>query len=83
MKEVDISLGYICVTRHPLSISVYSNHYHMTIHIMSTFLAPKPVGRRARKPGIDRKPRQAYSAKQLDRLESEFKVKKAQIPNQT
>ena len=39
-----------------------------------TILAPKPVGRRARKPGIDRKPRQAYSAKQLDRLESEFKV---------
>ncbi len=37
-------------------------------------LAPKPVGRRARKPGVDRKPRQAYSAKQLDRLESEFKV---------
>ena len=41
------------------------------------FPAPKPVGRRARKPGIDRKPRQAYSAKQLDRLESEFKVKKS------
>ena len=38
------------------------------------FSAPKPVGRRARKPGIDRKPRQAYSAKQLDRLENEFKV---------
>ena len=41
-----------------------------------TILAPKPVGRRARKPGIDRKPRQAYSAKQLDRLENEFKVNK-------
>ena len=36
--------------------------------------APKPVGRRARKPGIDRKPRQAYSAKQLEKLEGEFKV---------
>jgi hypothetical protein len=36
--------------------------------------APKPVGRRTRKPGIDRKPRQAYSAKQLERLEAEFKV---------
>ncbi|OXA64201.1 Homeobox protein ceh-19 [Folsomia candida] len=35
--------------------------------------APKPSGRRARKPGLDRKPRQAYSAKQLERLESEFK----------
>ncbi|KAF4524336.1 hypothetical protein B566_EDAN015889, partial [Ephemera danica] len=38
--------------------------------------APKPVGRRSRKPGIDRKPRQAYSAKQLERLEAEFKVDK-------
>lgn len=38
------------------------------------YLAPKPVGRRSRKPGLDRKPRQAYSAKQLERLESEFKV---------
>ena len=40
------------------------------------FLAPKPSGRRARKPGIDRKPRQAYSAKQLERLENEFKLDK-------
>lgn len=39
-------------------------------------VAPKPSGRRARKPGLDRKPRQAYSAKQLERLESEFKVRK-------
>ncbi|CAK9824189.1 Homeobox protein ceh-19 [Anthophora retusa] len=38
--------------------------------------APKPSGRRSRKPGIDRKPRQAYSAKQLERLEAEFKVDK-------
>ncbi len=38
------------------------------------FPAPKPVGRRARKPGVDRKPRQAYSSKQLEKLESEFKV---------
>ncbi|XP_069687126.1 homeobox protein ceh-30-like [Periplaneta americana] len=38
--------------------------------------APKPVGRRTRKPGIDRKPRQAYSAKQLERLEAEFKIDK-------
>lgn len=38
------------------------------------FTAPKPVGRRSRKPGMDRKPRQAYSAKQLERLETEFKV---------
>ncbi|XP_011313689.1 homeobox protein ceh-19 isoform X2 [Fopius arisanus] len=38
--------------------------------------APKPSGRRSRKPGVDRKPRQAYSAKQLERLESEFKVDK-------
>lgn len=29
--------------------------------------------RRSRKPGVDRKPRQAYSAKQLEKLEAEFK----------
>ncbi|CAB0036032.1 unnamed protein product [Trichogramma brassicae] len=40
------------------------------------FSAPKPSGRRTRKPGIDRKPRQAYSVKQLDRLEAEFKIDK-------
>ena len=39
------------------------------------FTAPRPVGRRIRKPGIDRKPRQAYSTKQLDQLEAEFKVR--------
>ncbi|XP_068223094.1 homeobox protein HMX1-like [Palaemon carinicauda] len=38
--------------------------------------APRPTGRRSRKPGVDRKPRQAYSAKQLERLEAEFKVDK-------
>ncbi|CAL4115158.1 unnamed protein product, partial [Meganyctiphanes norvegica] len=38
--------------------------------------APRPSGRRCRKPGVDRKPRQAYSAKQLERLETEFKVDK-------
>ncbi|XP_037574641.1 homeobox protein HMX2 [Dermacentor silvarum] len=38
--------------------------------------APKPSGRRPRKPGVERKPRQAYSAKQLERLEAEFKVDK-------
>ncbi|CAH1775143.1 unnamed protein product [Owenia fusiformis] len=37
---------------------------------------PKPVGRRARKPGVDRKPRQAYSSKQLEQLEEEFKTDK-------
>lgn len=37
---------------------------------------PKPPNRRSRKPGLDRKPRQAYSAKQLERLEGEFKVDK-------
>ncbi|CAG9857534.1 unnamed protein product [Phyllotreta striolata] len=37
---------------------------------------PKPSSRRSRKPGLDRKPRQAYSAKQLERLETEFKIDK-------
>ncbi|XP_026477733.1 homeobox protein ceh-19-like [Ctenocephalides felis] len=31
---------------------------------------------RSRKSGVDRKPRQAYSAKQLERLEGEFKLDK-------
>lgn len=44
-------------------------------YLFITFAAPKPSGRRSRKPGIDRKPRQAYSAKQLERLEAEFKVR--------
>lgn len=43
---------------------------------VNILLAPKTVGRRSRKPGLDRKPRQAYSAKQLERLEAEFKVSK-------
>ena len=47
--------------------------YYDTIFIPQ---APKPIGRRARKPGVDRKPRQAYSAKQLDQLEAEFKADK-------
>uniref|UniRef100_A0A336KMZ2 CSON011266 protein n=1 Tax=Culicoides sonorensis TaxID=179676 RepID=A0A336KMZ2_CULSO len=39
-----------------------------------TGLTHKSVSsKRTRKPGIDRKPRQAYSAKQLERLENEFK----------
>lgn len=33
----------------------------------------KSSTKRSRKEGIDRKPRQAYSAKQLEKLESEFK----------
>ncbi|XP_037078449.1 homeobox protein ceh-19-like [Pollicipes pollicipes] len=38
--------------------------------------APRPVGRRVRKTGVDRKPRQAYSTRQLERLEDEFKIDK-------
>lgn len=49
-------------------IFVYINLYLIT--------APKSANRRSRKPGLDRKPRQAYSAKQLERLESEFKIDK-------
>ena len=54
-----------------------SNHYKKStlFHFSLLSPAPKPTGRRARKPGIDRKPRQAYSAKQLEKLESEFKVR--------
>ncbi|GJQ74261.1 hypothetical protein Trydic_g19162 [Trypoxylus dichotomus] len=48
---------------------------HKPAHIFG-LQAPKPTNRRSRKPGLDRKPRQAYSAKQLERLESEFKIDK-------
>lgn len=37
---------------------------------------PKLCGKRSRRSNVERKPRQAYSAKQLDRLESEFKTDK-------
>ena len=47
--------------------------------VLLLLVAPKPVGRRARKPGIDRKPRQAYSAKQLEKLEGEFKVSSSDL----
>lgn len=47
-----------------------------TLAEMCGIAAPKPSGRRPRKPGVERKPRQAYSAKQLERLEAEFKVDK-------
>lgn len=48
----------------------------LAITISSSISAPKPSSMRSRKPGLDRKPRQAYSAKQLERLESEFKIDK-------
>ncbi|KAG8231464.1 hypothetical protein J437_LFUL000181, partial [Ladona fulva] len=38
---------------------------------------PQPTtAKRSRRHGVDRKPRQAYSAKQLERLEAEFKADK-------
>lgn len=40
------------------------------------FVGPKLLGKRSRKQGIDRKPRQAYSVKQLEKLENEFKQDK-------
>lgn len=39
-------------------------------------IGPKLLGKRSRKSGIDRKPRQAYSVKQLEKLENEFKQDK-------
>jgi len=38
------------------------------------FIVPKSHYRRMRRSGMDRKPRQAYSALQLGKLEEEFKV---------
>ncbi|XP_013781776.1 homeobox protein HMX2-like [Limulus polyphemus] len=60
--------------------SAMAGHYGNTAVSQTSglgyWLAPKPSGRRPRKPGVERKPRQAYSAKQLERLEAEFKVDK-------
>ena len=52
-----------------LPVKSHNNYYYFVLRT-----APRPSGRRSRKPGADRKPRQAYSAKQLERLEAEFKV---------
>lgn len=61
----------------------FYGRFSTPITVNSTFisfyyfiLVPKPSGKRFRKPGVDRKPRQAYSAKQLERLENEFKQDK-------
>ncbi|XP_037828360.1 segmentation polarity homeobox protein engrailed [Lucilia sericata] len=50
-------------------IGTHFNHLHHH-HLMGL------QAKRFRKQGIDRKPRQAYSAKQLERLENEFKQDK-------
>lgn len=44
--------------------------------ILFSLTGPKYSGKRVRKSGIDRKPRQAYSTLQLERLECEFKQDK-------
>ncbi|XP_023306205.2 segmentation polarity homeobox protein engrailed [Lucilia cuprina] len=51
-------------------IGTHFNHLHHHHHLMGL------QAKRFRKQGIDRKPRQAYSAKQLERLENEFKQDK-------
>ncbi|XP_069358172.1 homeobox protein engrailed-2b-like [Maniola hyperantus] len=50
-------------------------HWLATQQPVSTFYDDKN-SRRSRRSGPERKPRQAYSAKQLERLESEFKLDK-------
>ncbi|XP_059217649.1 homeobox protein HMX3 [Stomoxys calcitrans] len=74
-----------CLTYHSdlnTAPNIYSNW--LGWHTASNLVAPfncnhQLVGlqaKRFRKQGIERKPRQAYSAKQLERLESEFKEDK-------
>lgn len=46
---------------------------HVSLYLK---IGPKVLGKRSRKSGIDRKPRQAYSVKQLEKLENEFKQDK-------
>ncbi|GAB6027635.1 hypothetical protein CHUAL_001876 [Chamberlinius hualienensis] len=52
------------------------NHKTQIFGIQQLQPSTKQNGRKNRKPGIDRKPRQAYSSKQLERLEAEFKLDK-------
>ena len=59
-----------------VSILYFINIWFVKLIQIVISTAPKPVGRRQRRPGADRKPRQAYSVKQLEQLESEFKVRK-------
>ncbi|KAM7361873.1 uncharacterized protein ACRADG_012736 isoform 2-T3 [Cochliomyia hominivorax] len=60
--------NWIGVPTKPI-IGTHFNHLHHH-HLMGLH------AKRFRKQGIDRKPRQAYSAKQLERLENEFKQDK-------
>ncbi|XP_034475499.1 homeobox protein B-H2 [Drosophila innubila] len=56
-----------------------TSHFHCPLKVaMPPYLHHliSVQGKRFRKQGIDRKPRQTYSAKQLDRLENEFKLDK-------
>lgn len=57
-------------------VSHFSIPLNSYLSCMCNFAGTKPSGKRCRKPGVDRKPRQAYSAKQLEKLENEFKLDK-------
>lgn len=59
-------------------IQIQKKKKNITLISLSAYLwiGPKLLGKRSRKPGIDRKPRQAYSVKQLEKLENEFKQDK-------
>lgn len=62
-----------------LRVSLTKKHIcYFTQSLMHTrpWAGPKYAGKRVRKSGIDRKPRQAYSTVQLERLECEFKQDK-------
>ncbi|GAB6019257.1 hypothetical protein CHUAL_000858 [Chamberlinius hualienensis] len=61
----------------PVGTCTWVNNKAQLIGLQSASQASgKTNGRKIRKPGIDRKPRQAYSSKQLEKLESEFKLDK-------
>lgn len=61
----------LCKRSENLNLCPYVCYYTLIIAQKPSPM-PVPVTKR-RKAGVDRKPRQAYSAKQLDQLESEFK----------
>ncbi|XP_063706122.1 homeobox protein MSX-2-like [Culicoides brevitarsis] len=66
--------GFLYANWMEMQKSSMGHQHFLSFGYHGSGLTHKPVSsKRTRKPGIDRKPRQAYSAKQLERLENEFK----------
>ncbi|KAJ0178838.1 hypothetical protein K1T71_005613 [Dendrolimus kikuchii] len=78
--EHNVSSTSACSELGPLSeaglLAGHAYAHWLATHQTSSHLYDDKSNRRPRRAGPERKPRQAYSAKQLERLESEFKLDK-------